>query len=419
MSISVLSPRIAAEASAPSLQAQNHDAGLLRGTPPYRQASVALFLAGFATFSLLYCVQPLLPAFADSYHIDAATSAMALSLTTAALALTIFASGALSQLLPRRGLMFASMLLAGVCNLLAAAAPSWSWLLVARLVEGAVLGGVPAVAMAWLAEEIHPRDLGKAMGLYVAGTAFGGMMGRVAMGLLLDFWTWRVAMTAMGLAGIAAAIGFALLLPPSRGFVVQRGFNIGSHARIWSRHLRHRDLPRLFAIGFLLTSVFVTLFNYAGFRLSAPPFSLGATAISLVFLSYVSGMFVSPWAGQLTDRIGRRLPLAISLLVMAAGVAVTLSTGLPLIVLGILLVTLGFFAAHAIASGWVGQLAGEGKGHASSLYLLFYYAGSSIMGSVGGWFWQHLGWSGVVGLTATLAVAGMATSLSIMEDGRG
>ncbi len=160
--------------------------GLTRGTPAYRRANVALFLVGFATFSLLYCVQPLLPDFTAAYGINAATSSMALSLTTGALAVAIFASSALPQRLPRRRLMFASMLLAGICNLLAAVAPGWSWLLLARLVEGAVLGGVPAVAMAWLAEEMHPRDLGKAMGLYVAGTAFGGMMGRVAMGLLLD-----------------------------------------------------------------------------------------------------------------------------------------------------------------------------------------------------------------------------------------
>ncbi|MFL0588458.1 MFS transporter, partial [Sphingomonas olei] len=332
------------------VRAQDRSPGLLHGSLAYRRASLALFLAGFATFSLLYCVQPLLPAFAATYHVSAGASSLALSLTTGALAVAIFASGALSQSLPRRGLMFGSMLLAGICNLLAAVAPGWTWLLFDRFVEGAVLGGVPAVAMAWLAEEMHPRDLGKAMGLYVAGTAFGGMAGRIGMGLLLDVSTWQVAMAAMGAAGIAAAIGFALLLPPSRGFVVQRGFGLHTHKRLWARHLRHRDLRRLFVVGFLLTGVFVTLFNYAGFRLSAVPFSLGPTAISLVFLSYISGMIVSPWAGQLADRVGRRAPLAASLLVMAAGVLVTLSDALPLIVLGILLVTLGFFAAHAIVS---------------------------------------------------------------------
>lgn len=397
-------------------RSSGHADGLARGTPAYRRASLALFLVGFATFSLLYCVQPLLPDFATAYGIDAAASSMALSLTTAALAVAIFASSALPQRLPRRELMFASMLLAGICNLLAALAPTWTWLLVARLAEGAVLGGVPAVAMAWLAEEVHARDLGKAMGLYVAGTAFGGMMGRVAMGLLLDVSTWRMAMATMGVAGIAAAVGFLCLLPRSQNVGARPSLSLAMHRRLWARHLRHPGLRRLFAVGFMLTGIFVTLFNYAGFRLSGAPFDLSPTAISLMFLSYVSGMVVSPWAGQLTGRLGRRIPLVAAIVLMGIGVLVTWSSALPLIVLGILLVTLGFFAAHAVASAWVGHLAREGKGHASSLYLLFYYAGSSIVGSSGGWFWQHLGWSGVIGLTLAVTLAGMVTSLGMTED---
>jgi YNFM family putative membrane transporter len=132
--------------------------------------------------------------------------------------------------------MFASMLLAGLCNLLAALAPNWSLLLAARFCEGLVLGGVPAVAMAWLAEEIHPRDLGKAMGLYVAGTAFGGMMGRVGMGLLVEWESWRLAMATLGALGLASALGFAVLLPPSRRFVAASALGLGHHVRVWSSH---------------------------------------------------------------------------------------------------------------------------------------------------------------------------------------
>jgi YNFM family putative membrane transporter len=52
---------------------------------------------------LLYCVQPLLPEFTHDYRIAPGISALALSLTTGALALTIFLSGAIAQMLPRRG----------------------------------------------------------------------------------------------------------------------------------------------------------------------------------------------------------------------------------------------------------------------------------------------------------------------------
>jgi len=146
--------------------------------------SLALFMAGFATFSLIYSTQPLLPEFTAEFGVDPATSSLALSLTTGCLAVSILCVGALSETWGRRGLMFASICGAALLNLVSSVAPTWEVLLVVRSLEGLVLGGVPAVAMAYLSEEIPPDRLGRAMGLYVGGTAFGGMIGRVAIGAL-------------------------------------------------------------------------------------------------------------------------------------------------------------------------------------------------------------------------------------------
>jgi len=179
--------------------------GAVRGSPAYRRISLALFLAGFATFSLLYCVQALLPAFVTHFGVTPGASALSLSLSTGCLAVSIVLAGALSEGLGRRGLMFVSMLLAGLCNLFAAFAPSWEALLVARALEGFLLGGVPAVAMAYLSEEIEPQGLGFAMGLYVGGSALGGMLGRVAVSVMTEYWDWHVALAALSLVNVLAA----------------------------------------------------------------------------------------------------------------------------------------------------------------------------------------------------------------------
>lgn len=384
--------------------------GVLRGTPAYRRIAVALFLAGFSTFSLLYCVQPLLPEFASEFRIGPAASSLALSLTTGCLALAIFCAGALSEGAGRRGLMFVSMMLGAVLNLVAAFSPNWSMLLVARALEGLVLGGVPAVAMAYLAEEIDPRSLGFAMGLYVGGTAFGGMIGRVGMSLLTDLYSWRTAMAAIGVIDLLAALGFLLLLPPSRRFVRKRGVDLGHHVAAWRGHLRHRGLPLLFLTAFLVMGVFVAIYNYAGFRLVAAPYALSQTQIGLIFTAYLFGMVASPAAGSLADRFGRAPVLIAGILTAACGVALTVATSLPVIIIGIVLLTIGFFMTHSVASGWVGRMGSAARGHASSLYLLAYYLGSSVLGSVSGWFWEHGGWSAIVGfstglLALTLAVA--------------
>lgn len=377
------------------------------GTAEYRRAGLAMFLAGFASFSLIYCVQPLLPAFARSFGVSPAESSLALSLTTGLLAISIVMAGAFSQALGRRGLMFCSMLMAAVCDIAAAATPNWTGLLAARAIEGFVIGGVPAVAIAYLSEEIEPPNLGRMMGLYVAGTAFGGMVGRIGMGLLTEFLPWRVALGIIGIVCVVAALGFLALLPRSRNFVARPGFDPRFHLRTWGAHLRNRGLLRLYVCGFLLTSVFVTLFNYAMFRLSAAPYLLSQVTVSLLFLAYGFGMVSSSVAGRLADRFGRRPLLVAGFATMAAGIGVTLAGSLAIILAGIVLTTTGFFIAHSVASGSIGPLAGAAKGHAASLYLLFYYMGSSIVGSVGGWFWQHGGWDAVAALTGALALAGL------------
>ncbi|MDQ0510708.1 MFS transporter [Ancylobacter amanitiformis] len=383
------------------------------GTAAYRRAGLALFLAGFASFSLIYCVQPLLPAFAQSFSLSPAESSLALSLTTGLLAFSIVLAGAFSQMLGRRGLMFGSMLLAALLNLSAALAPSWHGLLVARALEGFVLGGVPAVAMAYLAEEIEPGHLGKAMGLYIGGTAFGAMIGRVGMGLMTEFTSWRAALAVLGVLCILSAVGFLLLLPRPRNFVPQRDFSLSFHLSAWAGHLRNRALLRLYGIGFLLTSIFVTLFNYSTFRLSGAPYHLSQTQVSMLFLAFGFGIVSSSLAGSLADRFGRRPLVLAGFLIMLAGVLLTMASSLVAIAGGVALVATGFFIGHSVTSSSVGRLASLSKGHAASLYLLFYYIGSSVTGSIGGWFWEHGGWVSIAALTGALALAGAILALGL------
>lgn len=403
----------------PAPQGQPGEGWIRPGMVEHRRAGTALFLAGFASFSLIYCVQPLLPSFAEDFGIGAARSSLALSLTTGLLAFSIMVAGALSQAVGRRELMFASMLLAAALNLVAAFAPGWNGFLAARALEGIVLGGVPAVAMAWLAEEIHPAHLGRTMGLYVAGTAFGAMIGRVGMGLMTEIASWRVALATLGILCILSAIGFLVLLPRSRNFVAQPGLSLQFHLRAWRGHLRNRRLWRPYATGAILTGVFVTLFNYATFRLAGAPFGFDQTQISFIFLAFAIGCVSSTAAGRLVGRFGRRTMLMAGFAIMLAGVGLTLSPALPVIILGIVLVTVGFFINHSVTSSSVGPLAGHNRGHAASLYLLFYYLGASLMGWLGGWFWQAGGWPAVVGLTGALALTGLALSVATPTAPRG
>lgn len=382
-----------------------------RGTPAYARINWALFLSGYAVFSQIYCTQPLLPVLSEHFGVGAATSSLALSLTTGCLALSIFLAGALSESVGRKPLMFASLIAAAALELAAAAAPTWEILLTLRALEGLALGGAPAVAMAYLAEEIEPAGLGSAMGLYIGGNALGGMAGRVVTGLVADLADWRVALAVIGGLGLASALGFVALLPPSKNFAPRPPRPVSAHLAAWGRHLADPRLALTFAIGFLAMGGFVTTYNYVGFRLAAPPFDLGQAAAGAIFVVYLSGILASPIAGRAADRFGRVPVIVAGTAVSALGLLATLPASLAAVVAGIALVTAGFFAAHAAASGWIGLLARGDLGHASSLYLLAYYLGSSIAGSLGGLPWTAGGWPAVVAFVGVLHLAAMAAAL--------
>jgi MFS transporter, YNFM family, putative membrane transport protein len=383
---------------------------LERGSRAYWHASLALLFAGYATFSLLYCVQPLLPEFTKAFGVSPAVSALSVSVSTAALAVAIFIAGFVSESWSRHRLMTLSLLASSVLTVIVALLPDWHALLVVRALEGFALGGVPAVAMAYLAEEVHPEGLGLAMGLYVGGTAIGGMAGRVISGVLADLFGWRAAIGGIGLLGLLATFAFRTLLPPSRRFKPRSGVGFDHHRRSLAGHLKNGGLPFLFGMAFVLMGSFVTLYNYVGYRLIQAPFNLNQTEIGAIFTVYLTGVVASPWSGKMADVFGRGRVLIASVLLMLAGIAMTASYSLPVIIAGIACVTFGFFAGHAVASGWVGRLALQAKGQAAALYLLAYYLGSSLIGSYGGHFWTAFGWPGVAGLIAVLLLIGLAAA---------
>ncbi|MFY8095069.1 MAG: MFS transporter [Niveispirillum sp.] len=394
-------------------------AGIRTGSPEFRRVSLALFAAGFATFALLYHVQPLLPLLAETFHVAPAESALALSLATGFLSVSLLLSGALADIFGRKPVMVASLTLSALLTLVMAIIPSWHGLLLARALFGVTLAGLPAVAMAYLGEEMHPTALDRAMGLYIAGSAMGGMAGRLVTGVVVDFLPWQAATIGIGLLGLASAGAVWRSLPVSAGFV-RRPARLGSMLPALAAPLARADLRLLFVQGFLLMGGFITIFNYMGFRLLVPPFDLPQSVVAMIFSAYLLGMGSSSSVGRLTARWARARVMAGAVLVMAAGVGLTLLDSLYGVVPGIGLMTFGFFGAHSIASGWVGALAPvSGKAQSSSLYLFSYYMGSSLVGAAGGIVWATLGWGGLVAVVLGMLGLSLGAIVLLARQGRG
>lgn len=387
---------------------------IARGTPQFMRVTLALFSAGLATFALLYCVQPLLPVLSQDFGISPATSSLSLSVSTVMLAFGLLFTGPLSDTIGRKNVMAVSLMLAALCTVICAFMTSWNGILIMRAMIGLSLSGVAAVAMSYLSEEIHPSVLAFSMGLYISGNSIGGMSGRLVSGVLTDYFPWRVAIGTIGILALIAAITFWRILPESRHF---RPGSLRPKTLLLNSKLHWRDagLPLLFLQGFLLMGAFVTLFNYIGYRLLAPPYLLSQAVVGLLSVVYLTGSYSSPKAGALTARYGRGPVLSISILLMLTGLGITALTPVFAIFGGMMLFTAGFFAAHSVASSWIGQRARRAKGQASSMYLFSYYLGSSLAGTLGGFFWHSFGWTGITVFLSALLLLALGVSLILKK----
>ncbi|MBJ3785346.1 MFS transporter [Devosia sediminis] len=384
-----------------------------RGTPAFVRANIAFFLSAFSVFASLYSVQPLLPMFAQYWVRDAGTASLALSATTATMAFALISASMLADRLGRRRLIVGALLITALLGMLLPFTQVWWQLITLRTLMGLTLAGIPAVAMVYLSEEMDPDALGFSMGLYIGGTALGGMAGRVISGVLSDFLGWRLGTGILAALILLAAISVAVLLPRPRAFVRDP---IGV-VELWRRCRASFDdaaLPWLFASAFLLMGSFITLYNYAGFRLALPPFALSHSAIAAIFLVYLLGSLASTWAGGLSQRLGRRKVFWALVALMGTGMAITLVDDTVVIIAGLAIATMGFFAAHGVASAWVTRRARVGKAQASAIYLVAYYLGASILGTLGGYAWTAWAWPGVMLVCGGAALLALLVAIRLV-----
>lgn len=384
-----------------------------KGSKQFLLTNLALFTAGFITFANLYSTQPLLPQFSAEFHITPATASLSLSVATVSLAFSLLLFGSLSEAWGRKVIMTISIVAASLCTILLAFTPSFQALIAIRVLQGFVFAGVPAIAMAYLGEEIDPSSLGVAMGLYISGNSIGGLAGRIIMGTMTDLHSWQMGMLVLGLLSLVISVYFIWALPPSKHFT-PRPLKLISLTKSLFQHLRDSVLVSLFCIGFLLMGSFVTLYNYISYKLLDAPYYLSATIVGWIFIVYLVGTFSSAWFGTLSDRYGRPFVLIAGIMIMLIGAILTYPITIWIKVIGIIIFTFGFFGAHSIASGAVSSRAKHDKAQASSLYLFFYYFGSSVGGTTGGFFWLHYGWNGIILFITAMLICAVLLAIIYM-----
>ena len=358
-------------------------------------------IAGACTFLNVYCTQPLLPFFQRLFHASEIEVSLTVGAVTLAVALTAPFIGMIAETIGRKKVIVPALFAMAVPTLLAATSQSLHALIFWRFAQGLFVPGVIAVMMAYINEEF-PGRVGAVMSAYVAGTVFGGFLGRLLTGVIAAHWNWHAAFVTLGILDLLGALAVRQWLPLAVNFVPAK--HVFKSARDTWGHLRNPRLLAVCGMGFTVLFSLVGVFTYVNFHLARPPFNLTPSGLGSIFFVYLLGCVVTPLAGRFLDRHGFLRTTLMSFVMCIGGLLLTLAPSLALVVAGLAIFSSGIFVSQSAATVLMGQVAGRARSAAAGLYVTFYYAGGSAGAALTAWFWLKGGWPACVGLFATASL---------------
>lgn len=364
-------------------------------SPAFYRATFALCLAAVVVFANLHLLQPLLPVLSDEFALTPLQTSWAYGAGTLALGLSLLVYAALSDAWGRKTLLLITLMGMTLTTLALTQVESFTSLVLWRALQGVFLGGLPAVAIAYMGEEYSKPAMVAAVGYYISANSLGGISGRLMAGALADIGHWQWVFWPVALLGAVSCYMVWRYMPAGNAFNT-KPFRLRQALSDNLYHLRQPVLLLTYLIGGLNFFIFLNQYTYIAFVLSAPPYLLSSFWIGLLFVTYFTGTIGSAISGKVALKLPVPLGMALGVLILMLGTVVTLSASLWLIVTGFFINAFGFFLTHSLASSWVNHNASRAKASASALYLVFYYVGASSGGLYLQPFWQWQGWNGIV-----------------------
>lgn len=370
-------------------------------------------LIAFLTLVDLFAAQAILPSLVQKFNVSRAAMGFAVNASTFGMAIAGVVVALFGRNIDRRNGIWMSLALLAIPTTLLSVTHDIAVFALLRVVQGLCMSAAFTLTVAYLAEQFSPGQATGALAAYVTGNVASNFFGRLMSAAVADMFglsTNFLTFAALNLAG-AALVWIAL--KRTQRMMQTGGAMPGKQG--WHAHFADPQLRASFAIGFLILFVFIGTFTYVNFQLTAAPLSLSAMSLGLVYFVFLPSMITTPLAGRVTQRLGPRVGIALTLGLAIAGLFLVLATSLPVVLFGMALVASGTFLAQAIATGHVGRTAKRDKAAASGIYLASYYAGGLVGSFVIGQVFDRVGWTAsvVVLVTALLAAIALARALAI------
>lgn len=308
--------------------------------------------------------------------------------------------------LDRRTVLCALMGLLAVANLLAAWAPGFAVMVVARVLVGLGMGGVWALA-AGLAVRLMPaRSAGPATSVIFSGVALASVLGVPAGAYVGELLGWRAAFAAAGVLGLVVLGAMVLALPP---LPAEQAVRLGGVLRLVG-------VPRV-RTGLAVVALLVTG-HFAAYTYVRPVLEQvgghGAALIGTLLLVYgvagVAGNFAAGAAGARSVRA----TLAAIGAVLAGSVLLVPVAAAPLVGAVALLAAWGFAygGVSVTTQSWLLAAAPGAREAASSLFVGVFNAAIAVGAMAGGRVVDAVGPAAVMWLGGVLALAALAVVLA-------
>lgn len=400
-----------ADEARPETSGQDRPSPQNAGAPAGLGGLLAMvFILVAAAIANIYLTQPVLPVLQREFGVSAAVASVTVSAVILGIALANLPFGWLADRFPVRHLILLGGLAVAGGGLVCAMTHNLAVFVAARFWQGLFIPALTTCLAAYLSRSLPLKHLNLVMGAYVAATVAGGLSGRLLGGWLHPPLHWRYAFVTTALLVLAVTLAARWRLSQDAEMSKVEPDLEGS----WREALR-RELWGPYLVAFGAMFVFASVFNYLPFYLSGPRFGLSTQAVTMMYLTYITGIIMGPTAGQLSNRIGNGATMILGSLVFAGALLGTLLPSLVAVVLALIGACAGFFSIHAAAAGCLNRMLTGSRGRANSLYILIYYLGGATGITASGLAYSLGGWPGVVFLG--VAMLGVPFLVGLKEQG--
>ncbi|MFJ9449774.1 MFS transporter [Herbaspirillum sp. NPDC101397] len=387
------------------------EAGPERASAVMPRAMVLLFaMACGVSVANVYYAQPLLDALAAEFGFSQAAVGLVVTATQLGSALALVLVVPLGDLLDRRRLTLAQLLLLFAALVGVGLASSPAWLLLGMLAVGMLGTAMTQGLISYAAALAAPQERGRVVGTAQAGVVIGLLLARTLAGLIADVAGWRMV---YAVSAVLALLMLALLhgrLPqrPADASVTRLSYGqlLASMATLM---LHDRVLQIRGVIAMLMFAVLNIFWSALVLPLSAPPYSLSHAAIGAFGLIGVVGTLGAAKAGSWADRGRGQWTSGVALALLAAAwlPLSLLSWSLWALAAGVLLLDLAAQAIHVTNQSMIFRTNATAHSRLVACYMIFYAVGSGAGAVLSTSAFAAWGWGGVCALGAAVSVLGL------------